>query len=40
MGDFPADFGVLVIVKIVTIGIKYAVSPESKGLMDLEIKTN
>jgi hypothetical protein len=36
----PADLRILVIVKIMTIRVEHAVSPQPIRLMDLEIKTN
>jgi hypothetical protein len=40
MGDFPAYFGVFVVVEVVAVGVKDAVAAESEGLVDLEVKTD
>ena len=40
LGKLAGDFGVLMVVEIMAVGVEDAVSAKLKGLMDLEIKTN
>jgi hypothetical protein len=39
-GNLADDFGILVIVEIVAVGVEDAVSAESKWLVNLEVKTD
>jgi hypothetical protein len=38
--DLPHDLGVEMVVEIVAVGVEDAVSPQAKGLVDLEVKTD